>query len=807
LENDLNRTAGRLAVFLLGTLLTSSALPGQSTGAIRGRVVDPDGGAVVGARVLLTHPVTGFERETLSDGEGLFSLGNLPFQVFSLIVLQPGFAIFEEMVPLRSNVPVERIFRLSLEGPADQVDVRAFVRQQIVDAEETGTRIELSLPRIERMPVQVGTRGLEAILLSFPGFAANANGAIHPRGAHNQMTFVVDGMPIGDQLTGSFAGALDPAIIDTVELHTGNIPPEYGGKVSGVANITTRSGLGTDRDFSGSTEVGASSFDTYSSVTQMAGGDDRFGYFAAVSLVKSNRFLDQVSLDNLHNAGNAERVFARLDYQPRAEDQFRLNLMGGRSSFQVANLRSQHAAGQAQRRLLRDFSFSLGWLRTLGARATFDSTLSFRRATAELLPSRGDTPVTAAEGRRLDTLNLANRASWLRGRQTLRAGLDYQRFPVREDFTFAVTDPHFNDPGDEDFNPNLVPYDLTRGGGPFHFRGDETGHLWSAWIDDRIRLGSWTLSLGLRYDIYDFLVRGVQLQPRGGLAYHIAPTNTVLRFSYNRNYQTPPNENLLLASSERAASLVPPAVREALGDGVIRIRPERQNVYEGGIQQGLGDRFSLNLVAYHKNSTDLQDNDNFLNTGIIFPTSLYRSRVNGFELRGDLLPVGNLSGSVSVTHGRVVVTPPFTGGLFLGNEAVELLTSGPFIIDHDQALSLHSMAHYRLSPAWWTSWSIRHDSGLVSNPSDPDEVALDPDFFDLLPYVNLTSDPPRVRPRTLVDAVVGYEHRAGERRLWDLQFQVSNLFDAKALYNFQSIFVGTRLVQPRSFGLKLRVHW
>jgi hypothetical protein len=801
------KAANRAATLFLGLALASSLVLGQSTGLIRGRVLDPDGGAVAGARILLTHLVTGFERETRSDPEGFFSLVNVPFQTYALIVLHPGFAILEEMVPVRSNVPVERDLRLAIEGPAAHIDVRAFARHQIVDVEETGTRIELSLPKIEQMPLQVGTRGLEAILLSFPGFAANANGAIHPRGAHNQMTFVIDGMPISDQLTGSFAGALDPGIVDTMELYTGNIPPEFGSKVSGVASITTRSGLGTGRAFSGSTEVGASSFDTYSSVTQMAGGGDRLGYFAAVNLVKSNRFLDQVSLDNLHNAGDAARVFARFDFQPRAEDHFRLNVMGGRSAFQVANLRSQHAAGQAQRRLLRDLSFSLGWLRTLGATATFDSTVSFRRSTAELFPSLGDTPVRAAENRGLDTLTLANRASWVRGRHTLRAGFDYQRFPVRESFRFAITDPDFNAPGDEEFNPNLVRHDLTRGGDPFHFSEEETGNLWSLWAHDQIRLDAWTFSLGLRYDLYDFLVRGVQLQPRVGLAYHLAPSNTVLRVSYNRNYQTPPNENLLLASSDRAAGLVPPAVREALGEGVIRIRPERQNVYEGGIQQGLGNRVSLNLMYYHKNSTDLQDNDDFLNTGIIFPTSLYRSRVNGFELRGDLLPVGNLSGSLSVTHGRAVVTPPFTGGLFLGNEAVELLTSGPFIIDHDQALSLHSMVHYRLSPAWWTSWSIRYDSGLVSNPSDPDEVARDPDFFDLLPYVNLTSEPPRVNPRTLVDAVVGYEHSLGDRRVWDLQFQISNLFDTTALYNFQSIFVGTRLVQPRSLGLKLRFHW
>ena len=104
--------------------------------------------------------------------------------------------------------------------------------------------MQLTASAIERLPVPNGARGLEGVLLTFPGFAANANGAIHPRGAHNQMTYVVDGMPISDQLTGAFANAVDPSIVQSIELYTGNVPAEYGSKVSGVAVIGTPSGRG-----------------------------------------------------------------------------------------------------------------------------------------------------------------------------------------------------------------------------------------------------------------------------------------------------------------------------------------------------------------------------------------------------------------------------------------------------------------------------------------------------------------------------------------------------------------------------------
>ncbi|MGQ9633821.1 MAG: hypothetical protein ACUVXB_06195 [Bryobacteraceae bacterium] len=120
---------------------------------------------------------------------------------------------------------------------------------------------------------------------------------------------------------------------------------------------------------------------------------------------------------------------------------------------------------------------------------------------------------------------------------------------------------------------------------------------------------------------------------------------------------------------------------------------------------------------------------------------------------------------------------------------------------------MHSIVSYRPRRSLWASLSVRYDSGLVTNPSDPEALAKDPDYSDLLPLVNLDSDPPRVKPRTLLDVAVGYERTKADRRQWDLVFQVSNLTNRTALYNFQSIFVGTRLVQPRSVGLRLKWYW
>ena len=581
----------------------------------------------------VSNRLTGFERQVTTGEQGGFSIQNIPFQTYEIAVEEPGFELYRDTLVLRSNVPVRLEIELQLAAQLETVSVSAIESIGLVDTEATGTRTELNLATIERMPVPVGARGLESVLLSFPGFAANANGAIHPRGAHNQMTYVVDGMPISDQFTGSFATSLDPSIVQTIELFTGDIPAEYGNKVSGVANITTRSGLDGGGERFGSTEIGLAEFDTLSTISQLGGTSGRLGYYGSVSLLKSNRFLDQVVLDNLHNGGNAQRAFTRLDYTPNDRDFLRLNMMAGRSSFQLANLRSQHAAGQQQRRLLRDFSASLGYVRTLNANSTFDSTIAYRTTIAQLTPSAGDTPVTADLARHLSTLTFANRYNVIHGAHNIKLGVDVQHFPVSENFSFGLTDAAFNDPSSPDYNPNLVPFDFTRGGNWFRFSGKGSGNLYTGFFQDRIRWKRFLFNLGGRYDMYRFLVNGNQFQPRVGFAFHLDETGTVFRGSYNRNYQTPPNENLLLSNSQQASSLAPPDVRRDLNGGVILIRPQRQNVYEVGLQQAIGNRASLNAMVYHKDSRDLQDNDNFLNTGIIFPTSLAESRVNGVELR------------------------------------------------------------------------------------------------------------------------------------------------------------------------------
>ena len=60
---------------------------------------------------------------------------------------------------------------------------------------------------------------------------------------------------------------------------------------------------------------------------------------------------------------------------------------------------------------------------------------------------------------------------------------------------------------------------------------------------------NFTIAAGLRYDNYKLFIQEDAFSPRIAMGYYIPRTQTTLSASYNRFFQFPPAENLLLASS------------------------------------------------------------------------------------------------------------------------------------------------------------------------------------------------------------------------------------------------------------------
>ena len=806
------RSTARSAAFSflsLGlVLMLSQQLAAATTaGQVRGRVVGPDGKPLAGVTVVLVNDITGHRQEARAGADGTYLLYNVPPNPYHLTVEVQGFSPFHADVDVRGSSPVVKDVALGLAGTMAATVVHAEGEDVALETDTSMTHIDIDKSLIQQSPAVMPGRAFEAIVTSTPGFSQDENGRYHFQGSHSQQLLVIDGQPIGDMIGITFSNSFNPGVVEGMEIVTGGIPAEYGEKANGVINLSTRSGLGTGR-IKGDVTLGGADFNTaYGSITA-GGGDSRFGWFASADGSRSGRFLDPVSFDNFHNEGNTVRGFLRLDsVSGDGTSNWRFTGNIGRTERDVTNLPSQEEAGQDQSVVSNDWNLNLGYQKVLEGGLVLEGQVYARDNRLTLYSSAFDTPVQADQNRSLENQGINLAVSKTLGAHELKAGLQAKRFPIEERFSFLITDPAFNDPDSEAYNPNLAPYDGTRGGSPFAFASSKTGTYVAAYVQDNIRWGDLTVNAGLRFDHNDLFESENQLQPRIGIAYFLKSTNTVFRASYNRMFITPEYENILLSSSPEAAALAPPPIQDSreLGGGFLTNPSERHDAFNVGVQQGLGSKVRLDLSYWYRSVEFPADQAQFFNTGIVFPVNFASGQFRGWNARLDLAPVlGGLHGYVSVGHVESVYCNPAIGGLFLDAEAADSLAGGCFVIDHDQDIQEQLGLFYDFGgSAFWAGVTQRYDSGLVADAGAPEDVVSSPDTAYADPYLRYGEDPQRVKSRTVWNFSVGARlQKYGIP--FELQVDLLNAFDAKGLYNFQSVFGGTHVIPPRTFAGRLK---
>src|SRR6266436_7842180 len=89
--------------------LCFGAIPARAqmgnSGSIEGVVKDASGGAIAGAKVKISNPVSGFTREAVTGVDGSFRITNVPFNPYHMTVSADGFAKYQQDVDVRSTVP------------------------------------------------------------------------------------------------------------------------------------------------------------------------------------------------------------------------------------------------------------------------------------------------------------------------------------------------------------------------------------------------------------------------------------------------------------------------------------------------------------------------------------------------------------------------------------------------------------------------------------------------------------------------------------------------------------------------------
>jgi outer membrane receptor protein involved in Fe transport len=807
MKTSLRRRVLLLAVVFLCAGGVAAAAQGNSS-TIRGVVKDQAGAVVAGATVVLSNSLTGYAREAITDGEGAYQLLDVPFNRYLLAVSANGFQQGTSEVVVRANLVQHVDVQLCVNPVRQEVTVEGVAAP--LDADRTAPGVTLDQSAILRFPTAEPSRSAEGLISTVPGWTLDANGRLHARGIEHQVQYSIDGIPITDTIASTFAASPDPRNFSSVEVTTADIPAEYGDKLAGIIAVNTRSGL--ELPTSGHVTLSGGSFSTAEASMDLGGHSRKVGYFISTAGSTSDRFLDPPALENFHNDGATQKGFLKLDYGPDQTNLVRFNLFLDRQRFDVPNLPDQEDEGQNQGRRTHDNMESVSWQHVFSDHAVSYISGYQRYSAADLVSNSRAVPVFAEQSRHQSNYGvLASLTSQVK-RHTIKGGAEFKRFPVTEAFTFAITDRADLIGKEPDLPEDVRDFDL---GSPFLFNYHRAGWEGAVYVQDHINATpNLTFDLGVRFDSYHFLVDTNFVSPRLGAAYHIAKTGTVLRAALNRLLETPALENLLLSSSEKARIFSSGDEEEALKaqeeneSGDLRgepVQPSREWQVDVGFQQQISRFLRLDADYYYRRLTNPPEITNFLETGIIFPANLDRSRSRGVEARLDLARVHGFSGHVSYTNLHIYGFAPITGGLFLG-EAIDLRErAGQRVnIEEDQRNTVVFEALYDKLPAhFWLAFGGRHDSGF-SVELEPDSNAEEfaQEFpKEILDRVNF--DRGFIRPHTVLGLSIGRDFALNDHVGLSGQVNFHNLTDEFYLITFESVFSGTTVGRQRSYSGKL----
>ncbi len=462
--------AAAMAVVVL-SVGTASAQSGGSS--ISGTVLDPSGAVVANASVEIHNAVSGYDRTTITDSKGNFIFPNVPFNPYHMTVTATGFAQNAQDVEIRSALGVNVKINLTVASSSDTVTVEAGA--DLVENDPIGhTDVDRGL--FDKIPLESQSSSVSSLVtMAAPGVAADSNGLFHGLGDHASNSFSVDDQPITDQQSKIFSNQIPIDSIQSLEVIPGAPPAEYGGKTSLVIVATTRSGQGVTTPH-GSVNASYGSFGSSNVGFDLAYGGQKWGNFISLNGLNSGRFLDPPEFRVVHDKGNEENLFDRVDYQLSSADSIRLNFGFSRSWFQTPNsLDGQLATPWSgvvvanggldpngnvvgptdQRALINTFNIAPSWTRVISPTTVFTLGGWVRRDAFNYYPSNNPfadlgpsnlQQETISQYRTLANVGVRSDLSYVKGINNVKLGVTYQQTFLTEHFNLGIVDPTVNAP-------------------------------------------------------------------------------------------------------------------------------------------------------------------------------------------------------------------------------------------------------------------------------------------------------------------------------------------------------------------------
>ncbi|MGC2618321.1 MAG: TonB-dependent receptor, partial [Acidobacteriaceae bacterium] len=475
-------------------------------------------------------------------------------------------------------------------------------------------------------------------------------------------------------------------------------------------------------------------------------------------------------------SGNYERQFSDNDrFTGTARHEF--------ARFLVPNEQVQQSAGQRQHRSTVETIGTAAWQHVISTSSLADLSGMVRDDTVLLSSNSQSTPIIASQNRGFGEgyLQASLTQDWRR--QEFKAGVQGDFLSLHEAFDDSITDPSQFDPG----TPPVF---------SFYDRGRDREQ--ALYVEDTARIGNWTIAPGIRWDNYSLLVHRSAISPRLAASRYFPRAALVAHVAYDRVFQTPAFENILLSSSPQVVSLDPQVLRKP-------VLPSNGNYYEAGLSKGLHNVLRVDASMYLRRFRNYADDNPLLDTSISFPIAFDRASIFGAEGKVNLPHWGILSGYASYSWMLGTCYLPVTGGLFLGDQATQALEqlSGRLWVSQDQRNTLRTRWIVHLPAQSWIASGVDYGSGLPVDFDGTRAEALAQYGATLVDRVNFARG--RLDPSFSVEASAAKEWALGDSVKLRLQIDGENLSNRVNILDFAGLFSGNAVSPPRSGSASLHV--
>jgi outer membrane receptor protein involved in Fe transport len=234
-----------VVLFLASFCLAVPASAQVANAVVTGVVTDAQSGVLPGATITVTNAESGVVRTIVTETDGRYRLGGVPPGRYNLTAELPGFAnVAVKDITLTIGLEYKRDITMALQGVQETITVTG--ESPVVETSRTEVAAVVTQDQIETLPT--GDRVALRLSLLLPGTAIDTTRA--KRSAVNlgagistsSTTYLVDGLSNATAISGEQRHDVPAAAIREFQVHTSQVPAQYGQRAGGVVSIATKTG-------------------------------------------------------------------------------------------------------------------------------------------------------------------------------------------------------------------------------------------------------------------------------------------------------------------------------------------------------------------------------------------------------------------------------------------------------------------------------------------------------------------------------------------------------------------------------------